>query len=67
MTKDVYSKEFSFTISRNKQDFIKLAKRCLSNDEEINKKYNLLKNKLSGSIDLSLPNIIPDTIEKFLI
>ena len=50
-----------------KKNFIKLATKCLSNDEEINKKYNLLKNKLSGSIDLSLPNIIPDTIEKFLI
>ena len=67
MTEDVYTKEFFFTISRNKSDFIKLAKNCLTNEAEINKKYKLLKGQLSGDIDLSIPNIIPDTIEKFLV
>ena len=67
MTQDVYSKEFAFAISKNKLTFIKLAKNCLNNKKETNKKYKILKDKLSGSIDLSLPNIIPDTIEKFLV
>ena len=67
MTEDWYVKEFAFTISKNKLSFIRLAKKCLENHEETNKNYKILKNKLSGSIDLSRPNIIPDTIEKFLV
>ena len=67
MTEDWYVKEFLFTISKNKLNFIRLAKNCLENNEETNKNYKILKNKLSGSVDLSLPNIIPDTIEKFLV
>jgi len=67
MTQDVYTKEFLFTISRNKSEFLKLAEDCLNNKEELNKKYKILKDKLSGSIDLSIPNIIPDTIESFLV
>ena len=35
--------------------------------EDFENKYKNLKDKLSGSIDLSLPNIIPDTIENFLV
>ncbi len=67
MTEDVYTKEFLFAIARDKSDFIKLAKHCLNKDPEIHKKYKILKDKLSGSIDLSLPNIIPDTIENLLV
>ena len=35
--------------------------------EDFDNKYKNLQNKLSGSIDLSLPNIIPDIIRNFLV
>jgi hypothetical protein len=67
MTEDVYPKEYSFTIAKNKSEFIKFLESFLKGDKEINKKYKVLQEKLSGSVDISKPNIIPETIENFLI
>ena len=39
----------------------------LKNDLKTKLDYQNLKNKLEGTIDLSKPNIIPDTIESLLI
>ena len=43
MTEDTYSKEFLFTIPKNKLNFIKLAKNCLNNNKETDKKYKFSK------------------------
>ena len=67
MTEDVYPEEYSFTIAKNKSEFIKILESFFKGDKEINKKYKVLQEKLSGSVDISKPNIIPETIENFLI
>ena len=67
MTEDVYPKEYSFTIAKNKSEFIKILEIFLEGDKEINQKYKVLQEKLSGSVDISKQNIIPETIENFLI
>ena len=67
MAKDLYPKEFHFAISENNASIQKMIDKCLKNDLGIKLKYSNLKNKLKGTLDLSKPNIIPDTIESLLI
>lgn len=67
MAKDLFPKEFFFAIPNSKKSIHNLSIKCLSDDQNINKKYENLKKELSGEIDLSDSNIIADTIESLLI
>ena len=65
--KDAFPKDFHFAIPKNQTSLLRLSRKCLSNDIETSIKYQTLKTKLNGEIDFNKKNIIPDTIEKFLI
>ena len=67
MAKDLYPNEFFFAIPDNSESINQLVKKCLNNDSDINNSYSNLKKKLRGDLDLSVRNIIPDTIESLLI
>ena len=66
MAEDTYPKDFHFAIPNGKKEMINLAKQCLENQNSINKKFDKLRKKLSGDIDLSTPNIISKTLESYL-
>ncbi|KGG12986.1 hypothetical protein [Prochlorococcus sp. MIT 0601] len=66
MCKDTYPADFHFCIANDMDELNTLAKDCLINKDDINKKYNLLKGKVSGNIDLSKDNNIAKSLEKFL-
>ena len=65
--RDAFPKDFHFAIPKNERSLLKLCRKCLNNDIETSIKYKNLKIKINGKIDFNKKNIIPDTIEKFLI
>jgi hypothetical protein len=64
---DIYPEEFHFTFATDSQEMLDLVSRCLNKDAELMARYDKLKEQLSGKYDLSTPDIIPNSLEKFLL
>lgn len=63
---DIYPKDFHFAIADDLEQIIALVSRCMQDDVELTLKYKELREKLMGDFDLGAPNMIPNTIEKYL-
>lgn len=63
---DIYPQDFHFAIADDLDQIIALVSRCMQDDTELMEKYKELRGKLMGGVDLSVTNMIPDTIEKYL-
>jgi hypothetical protein len=64
---DIYPEEFHFTFATDSQKMLDLVSRCLNKDAELMARYDKLKEQLSGKYDLSTPDIIPNSLEQFLL
>jgi hypothetical protein len=63
---DIYPQDFHFAIADDLDQIIALVIRCMQEDPELSAKYEELRGKLTGDFDLSVKNMIPDTLEKYL-
>jgi hypothetical protein len=64
---DIYPEEFHFAFATDSQHMLDLVARCLHGDSELAARYDRLKEQLTGEFDLRTPDIIPDTLEQFLL
>jgi hypothetical protein len=64
---DIYPKEFHFAFASDSQHMLDLVSRCLNSDADLTARYDSLKGQLTGDFDLRTPEIIPDTLEQFLL
>ena len=64
---EIYPKEFHFAFASDTKHMLDLVSRCLDGDAELVRQYCKLKEQLAGEFDLSIPNIIPATLDQFLI
>jgi hypothetical protein len=64
---DIYPEAFHFAFADDSQHMLDLVSRCLHGDAELAARYDRLKEQLTGEFDLRTPEIIPDTLEQFLL
>jgi hypothetical protein len=63
---NTYSEDFHFCIARDFNNTIDLIHKCLGNDYDLSCKYNDLKDKLLGNLDLTKTEAISSNLEEFL-
>jgi len=63
---DTMPHDFHFAIADDLDQIVSLVSRCMQDDTELMGKYKELRGKLTGDFDLSVTNIIPDTLERYL-
>ena len=64
---DIYPEDFHFTFASDSKHMLDLVSRCLQGEGELMAQYDKLKKQLAGDFNLSAPDIIPNTLEKFLL